>query len=110
MTSYAEIKSRNTKFLGQMQDELKFLKWKAEVYADSVQPGDAIIIGLNDASKLFELSRKACHYTKVSIKQFTEFVWQESVTNGGPLHERRYCDIVRHVRTKIRLTMLRTTL
>ena len=67
-----EIESRNTKFLGQMQDELKFLKWKAKVYADSVQPGDAIIIGLNDASKLFELSRKACHYTKVSIKQFTE--------------------------------------
>ena len=73
-----EIESGNTKILGQMRD---VLKWKAEVYADSVQPGDAIIIGLNDASKLFELSRKACHYTKVSIKQFTEFVWQESIKN-----------------------------
>ena len=64
-----------------MRDVLKFLKWKVEVHAESVQPGDAIIIGLNDASKLFELSRKACHYTKVSIKQFTEFVWQESIKN-----------------------------
>ena len=58
---------------------MKFLNWKAEVYA--VQPDDTRIIDLNDASKLVELSRKAFHYTKSSIRLFTEFVWQESIKN-----------------------------
>ena len=64
-----------------MRDVLKFLNWKAEVYVDSVQPGDTRIIDLNDAFKLLEQSRKAFHYNKGSIRQFTKFVWQESIKN-----------------------------
>ena len=64
-----------------MRDVQKFLKWKADVYTDTFNPSETLIMELNDTSQLFKLSKKACHYTKGLMKQFTEFIWQENINN-----------------------------
>jgi hypothetical protein len=78
---YQEIESGNSTVVANMRDVLKFLRWKAETYKESFNSSDSIALGTNDLSKLFCLSKKACHYTKGSMKLFTEAVWQECVNN-----------------------------
>ena len=77
----SEIDSGNSQILAHFRDIQKFLKWKAEVYPDSFNSNDTQIIDCSDVSQLFSLSKKACHYTKGSIRMFTEFIWQECITN-----------------------------
>ena len=64
----------NAVITSQMRDVLKYLRWKATLQSTS----DPIP---NDLCKLFELPKKICHYTKSSINNFTEHIWQESIVN-----------------------------
>ena len=71
---FNEIKGGNAVITSQMRDVLKYLRWKATLQLTS----DPIP---NDLCELFELPKKICHYTKSSINNFTEHIWQESIVN-----------------------------
>ena len=77
----SEVKSGNSTVLSQMRDVMKFVKWKAERYPGSIQPGVTPISELTDVEELFQLSGKTCHYSKGMMKLYTELLWQECVSN-----------------------------
>jgi hypothetical protein len=76
-----EIDSGNVAVMTHMRDVQQFLKWKAEVYPETFNPNDTLILEMNDMTQLPNLSRKACHYTKGSMRLFTELIWQECINN-----------------------------
>ena len=76
-----QIAEGNSTIIVHLKDVMKFLSWKVALYPASFGLEDALVISHKDASLLCKLSKKACLYTKGLMKQFTEFIWQESLCN-----------------------------
>lgn len=64
-----------------MKELFKFLKWKLQIHPRDFTEEDRKIIELQDRAKYFQLSSKACSYTKQTIIKYTELLWYRSVKN-----------------------------
>ena len=59
----------------------KYLKWKLVRYPNTFEEEDIQIITQTNINQFFQLSSRACRYTKDIMRQYTEHIWSESTRN-----------------------------
>ena len=64
-----------------MKEVYKFLRWKLEHVPDDFTETEINIIEQSRYADFFDLSTKACSYTKRAITKYTELLWTRQVTN-----------------------------
>ena len=72
----AELKSA-------MKEVFKFLSFKTDRVPDDFTEEDIVIISNKNYHQYFNLSPKACKYTKNNISKYTEKIWYEKLRNEG---------------------------
>lgn len=70
-----------TELKNSMKEVMKFLSWKARLYPNDFTEEDRIIVESQNLAMYFNLSSKACSYTKQAITKYTESLWFKSVKN-----------------------------
>ena len=64
-----------------LKEIFKFLNWKVQMHPKDFSQDDVEIIESHDRKRYFDLSTKACSYTKETILKYTETMWYSSVKN-----------------------------
>ena len=64
-----------------IKDVYKFLRWKLDTVPDDFTAEELNIIEQRRYSDYFNLSTKACSYTKTQIFKYTELLWQSKISN-----------------------------
>lgn len=64
-----------------IKDVFQFLKWKLTPHPEAFTDGDIQIIENRNYTDFFLLSEPAASYNKLSMKQYTEHVWQLTLKN-----------------------------
>ena len=64
-----------------MKEIFKFLNWKLQLYQPDFTESDKRIIETQDRNRYFQLSPKACSYTKQIIAKYTESIWYRKIKN-----------------------------
>ena len=59
----------------------KYLKWKLVRYPNTFEDEDIQIITQTNINQFFQLSSRACRYTKDIMRHYTEHIWSESMRN-----------------------------
>ena len=75
----------------------KYLKWKVQCYPDTFNLEDVEIITATKMENFFDLSTKACKYTKSMMQKYTEHMWTESLkfemqAEGHTYHPKPKCE------------------
>ena len=64
-----------------MKEIFKFLNWKLQLCQQDFSDSDKRIVESQDRSSYFQLSSKACSYTKLTIAKYTESIWYSKIRN-----------------------------
>ena len=76
-----KCRSESAILKSELSPVFKFLQWKVNMYPNLFSEADKSIISSKDTSKYTELSGRSCNYSKLTIKKYTEAVWQTKVNN-----------------------------
>ena len=77
----SEISNGNTEVMRDVRQVFQFLDWKMECKPQEFTVEDKRIISNKDVTSFKRLSECACFYTKTQMTQFTEYLWQISISN-----------------------------
>ena len=96
-STYNEVTKSPATIHNKFKDTFNFLKWKMKLYPSHFNIEDNAIVSGKQFKHFFNLSEKACSYSKVIINKYAETMWKSMLKNqfqidGYPISPNPSCE------------------